>query len=226
LGAIVSAYDVRPVVKEQVESLGGKFVELELETGNAEDAGGYARQMDEAMLQKQREMMTRVVAESDVVITTAAVPGKKAPVLVTAEMVAGMRPGSVIVDLAAERGGNCELTRPGETVERDGVKILGPANLPAEVPYHASQMYAKNISTFLLHLVDGGQFKLDLKDEITRETLVAHKGEIVNARVAELLGGSAAPAGGEARSDDAPSAPPSTGPDPQSTSGTSEGESR
>jgi len=188
LGAIVSAYDVRPTVKEQVQSLGGKFVELELDTAAAEDKGGYAREMDEATLQKQREMMTRVVGESDVVITTAAVPGKKAPVLVTAEMVAGMRPGSVIVDLAAERGGNCELTRPGETVEQNGVKILGPDNLPAEVPYHASQMYAKNISTFLLHLVDGGRIKLDMNDEITRETLVARGGKIVNARVAELLG--------------------------------------
>ncbi|MHC4178507.1 MAG: Re/Si-specific NAD(P)(+) transhydrogenase subunit alpha [Planctomycetota bacterium] len=144
LGAVVSANDIRPAVKEQVESLGAKFVQLELDTTAAEDKGGYAKEMGEEFLRKQREMIARVVAESDVVITTAAVPGKKAPTLLTAEMVAGMSPGSVIVDLAAERGGNCELTRPGETVVEGGVRILGPANLPAEVPHHASQMYAKN----------------------------------------------------------------------------------
>jgi NAD(P) transhydrogenase subunit alpha len=136
---------------------------MELEAGESEDAGGYAKEMDEAFYRKQRELMTRVVAESDVVITTAAVPGKKAPVLVTADMVAGMRPGSVIVDVAAERGGNCELTRPGETVQTGGVTILGPTNLPSEVPHHASQMYAKNVSTFLLHLVKDGQVQINLQ---------------------------------------------------------------
>jgi NAD(P) transhydrogenase subunit alpha len=201
LGAVVSANDIRPAVKEQVESLGAKFVQLELDTAAAEDKGGYAKEMDEEFLRKQREMIARVVAESDVVITTAAVPGKKAPTLVTAEMVAGMSPGSVIVDLAAERGGNCELTTPGETVVHDGVRILGPANLPAEVPYHASQMYAKNISTFLLHLVEDGQLKLDLEDEITRDTLITRDGRVVNARVCELLG-IEPPSGGEEASAD------------------------
>ncbi len=187
LGAVVSAYDVRPAVKEQVQSLGAKFVEMDLAPTGAEAAGGYARAMDEEFYRKQREMMARVVAESDVVITTAAVPGKKAPILVTGEMLKGMAPGSVIVDLAAERGGNCDLTRPGETVVEHGVTILGPANLPSEIPYHASQMYAKNISTFLLHLVKDGQVQVNEEDEIIRETLVTRDGKVVNPRVAELL---------------------------------------
>ncbi len=156
LGGVVSAYDVRPAVKEQVQSLGAKFVEMPLETAAAETKGGYAQQMDEEFYRKQRELMGRVVAESDVVITTAAVPGKKAPLLITAAMVEGMAPGSVMVDLAAERGGNCELTQPGKTIVHNGVTILGPLNLPSEVPYHASQLYAKNISTFLLALVREG----------------------------------------------------------------------
>ncbi len=188
LGAVVSAYDVRSAVKEQVQSLGAKFVEFELEAGDAEDQGGYARQMDEEFYRKQREMMARVLAETDLVITTAAVPGKKAPTLVTKEMVAGMPVGSVVVDLAAERGGNCELTQPGKTVTEGNVTILGPTNLPSEVPYHASQMYAKNIATFLLHLAKDGQLNIDLTDEITRETLVARDGKVVNPRVCELLG--------------------------------------
>lgn len=188
LGGVVSAYDVRPAVKEQVQSLGAKFVELGLETQAAEDRGGYARQLGDEFYRKQREMMTRWVAESDVVITTAMIPGQKAPVLITQEMVAGMRPGSVLVDLAAERGGNCELTQPGQTVRHHGVTILGPTNLPAEVPYHASQMYAKNISTFLLHLLDKqGQINLDRDDEILRETLVVRTGQIVHPRVQQLL---------------------------------------
>jgi NAD(P) transhydrogenase subunit alpha len=188
LGGIVSAYDVRPAVKEQVQSLGAKFVELPLETAAAETKGGYAQQMDEQTLAKQRELMGRVVAESDVVITTAAVPGKKAPVLISAAMVAGMAPGTVLVDLAAERGGNCELTQPGQSVVHQGVTVLGPLNLPAEVPYHASQLYAKNIATFLLALVREGQIQLDLGDEIVRETLVARDGQVVQANVAALLG--------------------------------------
>jgi len=187
LGGVVSAYDVRPVVKEQVQSLGAKFIDLELEVAEAENAEGYARQMDEAFYRKQRERMGRVVAEHNVVITTAAVPGKPAPVLITGEMVAQMATGSVIVDLAAERGGNCELTRPGETVIAHGVTILGPVNLPAEVPQDASQMYAKNIATFLLHLIKNGQLVLNLEDEITRETLVARGGAVVHPRVRELL---------------------------------------
>ena len=188
LGAVVEAYDVRPAVKEQVQSVGAKFVELPLETGGAEDKGGYAKAQDEAFYQRQREMMARVVAGNDVVITTAVVPGKKAPVLVTAEMVRGMAPGSVIVDLAAERGGNCELTRADEVVVEKGVTILGPTNLPSTVPYHSSQMYAKNVTTFLLHLVKDGAVKLDPADEITRDTLIAQGGEVVNARVRQALG--------------------------------------
>ncbi|MBN1490384.1 MAG: Re/Si-specific NAD(P)(+) transhydrogenase subunit alpha [Phycisphaerae bacterium] len=188
LGAVVHAYDVRPAVREQVESLGAKFVEMPLEAAGAEGAGGYAQAMDEAFYQRQRELMARVLTASDVVITTAAVPGRKAPVLITGEMVRSMPPGSVIVDLAAEQGGNCELTRPGETFEADGVSILGPLNLPASVPYHASQMYAKNISTFLLSLIKDGQLHLDLEDEVTAGTLVIRDGLIVHPRVREVLG--------------------------------------
>ncbi len=191
LGAVVSAYDVRPAVKEQVQSLGGKFVEMELDTKAAEGQGGYAQVMDEVFYQRQRELMLRVVAENDVVITTAAVPGKKAPILITAEMVRAMQPRAVIVDLAAERGGNCELTVPGQTVIEHGVTILGPTNLPAEVPYHASQMFAKNITTFLLHLIDGGKMKIDidpqtLDDEIIRETLITRGGKLVHPKLADV----------------------------------------
>lgn len=184
LGAVVSAYDVRADVREQVESLGGRFVELDL--GTAEGEGGYARQMDEAFYQKQREMMLRVVAESDVVITTAAVPGKKAPTLVTENMVQVMPSGSVLVDLAAERGGNCELTRPGETIVRHHVTILGPTNLPSEVPRHASQMFSNNLTTFLKLLLRDGQPVIDMKDECIAGTLVARGGEVVHPAVREL----------------------------------------
>ena len=183
LGARVEAYDVRPAVREQVESLGARFVELPLETAAREDKGGYAKAQDESFYRRQRELMAKTVAASDVVITTAAIPGKKSPVLVTADAVAGMSPGSVIVDLAAERGGNCELTKADETVHVHGVTILGPTNLPSTVPYHASQMYAKNITTFLQHLVKDGAVRFDLDDEITRETLVTHQGAIVHARL-------------------------------------------
>jgi NAD(P) transhydrogenase subunit alpha len=179
LGAVVRAYDVRPAVKEQVESLGAKFVEMELETEKAETAGGYAREMGEDFLRKQREMMTRVVADSDVVITTAAVPGKKAPILITAEMVKGMKLGSVIIDLAAERGGNCELTRAGQTINESGVSISGPVNLPSSVPYHASQMYSKNITNFLMLLVKDGAMQLDSDDEIIQATMVTRNGKVL-----------------------------------------------
>jgi NAD(P) transhydrogenase subunit alpha len=196
LGAVVNAYDVRPAVKEQVESLGAKFVELPLEAVDAQDKGGYARAMDESFYRRQRETMLKVVAASDVVIATAAVPGKKAPILLTAEMVDAMPPGAVIVDVAAEQGGNCELTRPGETVTRGAVSILGPLNLPSTVPQHASQMYGRNIATFLALIVAGGELKIDLADEIVRETLVTREGEVVHPRVREALGLSApAPAG-------------------------------
>jgi NAD(P) transhydrogenase subunit alpha len=188
LGASVEAYDIRPVVKEQILSLGAKFVELPLDTGDAEDKGGYAKAQDETFYKKQRELLGKVIANSDVVISTAAVPGKKAPILITAEMVAGMAPGSVIVDLAAERGGNCELTKPGETVVAHGVTIQGPENLPSTVPYHASQMYAKNIATFLLHLVKKGELTLDMNDEITKETMMTQNGEVVLPRIREVLG--------------------------------------
>lgn len=188
LGAIVSGYDVRPAVREQVESLGGKFVEMELETETAEDKGGYAKAMDEDFYRRQREMMTRVVAANQVVITTAAIPGKKAPVLITAEMVAGMQPGSVIVDLAAERGGNCELTKTNEIVVEHGVTIVGTVNLPASVPYHSSQLYSKNITTFMGHLIKDGQLQIDSSDEITADTLLTTGGQVVNGRVRELLG--------------------------------------
>jgi NAD(P) transhydrogenase subunit alpha len=161
---------------------------MELEAGDSEDKGGYAKAMDEEFYRRQRELMTKVVAENDVVITTAAIPGKKAPLLVTAEMVKGMTPGSVIVDLAAERGGNCELTRADETVVDHGVTILGPTNLPSTVPYHASQMYAKNLSTLLAHLVKDGKLEMNLEDEITREMLVTRGGDVVHPRVRELLG--------------------------------------
>jgi len=188
LGAVVSAYDLRPAVKEQVQSLGGRFVELPLEVADAQDAGGYAKAQDESFYQKQRELLGKVVAESDVVITTAVVPGKKSPILVTKEMVAGMAPGSVIVDLAAERGGNCELTRAEETIAVNGVTIIGTINLASTVPYHASQMYAKNLTNFLIHLVKDGKMQMNLEDEITRGTLVTQGGEIVNPRLREFFG--------------------------------------
>lgn len=187
LGAKVDAYDVRPAVKEQVESLGAAFVDLPLDTAGSEDAGGYAKARDEAFYARQREMMGRVVAGSDVVITTALVPGRPAPVLVTDDMVAGMAAGSVVVDLAAERGGNVEPSRPDEVVTAHGVTVLGPTNLPSTVPYHASQMYARNVSALLLHLVEGGSVAIDPDDDITAGTLVSRDGEVVHPRVRELL---------------------------------------
>jgi NAD(P) transhydrogenase subunit alpha len=188
LGAIVSGYDVRPASKEQVESLGARFVVLALETAGAEDKGGYAKAMGEEFYARQRQLLGDVLAEQNVVITTAAVPGKKAPVLITREMVRRMAPGSVVVDIAAERGGNCEVTRPGETVEEAGVRIFGPVNLPSDIPYHASQMYARNVATFLKYLIKDGAVNLDRNDEIVRETLVTYESEVVHPRVRELLG--------------------------------------
>ncbi|WP_165223366.1 Re/Si-specific NAD(P)(+) transhydrogenase subunit alpha [Aquisphaera insulae] len=187
LGSVTSAYDLRPAVKEQVQSLGARFVELAVEAKDAQDAGGYAKAQDEDFYRRQRELLGKVVAESDVVITTAVVPGKKAPVLVTADMVAAMAPGSVIVDLAAERGGNCESTRPDEVAAVGGVTIIGKFNLASTVPYHASQMYAKNLSTFLLHLVRDGALRIDPGDEIARDTLLTRGGEIVQPRVREFF---------------------------------------
>lgn len=187
LGAVASAYDLRPAAKEQVQSLGGRFIELPIEAKDAEDARGYARAQDENFYNRQRELLGRVIAESDVVIAAAVIPGKKSPVLVTKEMVQQMAPGSVIFDLAAERGGNCELTRTGEVVVEHGVTIIGTINLASRVPYHASQMYARNVSAFLMHLVKDGKLQLNLEDEIVRETLVTRDGEVVNERVREFF---------------------------------------
>jgi len=188
LGAVASAYDMRPAAKEQVQSLGGRFVELPIEAKDAQDARGYATAQGEEFYKKQRELLGGAVAASDVVITAAVIPGKKSPVLVTADMVARMAPGSVIVDLAAERGGNCELTQAGKTVKEHGVTIIGQFNIATNVPYHASQMYAKNLSAFLLNLVKDGKLQINEKDEIHRETLLTQGGEIVNARVREFVG--------------------------------------
>ena len=188
LGSVVSAYDVRPAVKEQVQSLGGRFVELPLETGDAQDARGYAKAQDEAFYAKQRELLGKVISESDAVITTAVVPGKKAPVLVTEAMVKGMAPGSVVLDLAAERGGNCELTRAGEAIVAHGVTVIGPINLAGTAPYHASQVYAKNLTSFLTNLVKDGAVRPPETDEIIRDTLLTQGGEVVNARVRESMG--------------------------------------
>jgi len=188
LGAVVSAYDVRPAVKEQVQSLGGRFVELPLETGDAQDARGYAKAQDEAFYAKQRELLGKVIAENDAVITTAVVPGKRAPVLVTEAMAKGMAPGSVILDLAAERGGNCELTRPGETVVVQGITVIGPLNLAGTAPYHSSQVYARNLTSFLTNLVKDGQVRPAESDDIIRDTLLTQGGEVVNMRVREMLG--------------------------------------
>jgi NAD(P) transhydrogenase subunit alpha len=189
LGAVVEAYDVRPAVKEQVESLGAKFVELELDSEDAEDRGGYARAQGEEFYRRQQEQMARVVAANDAVITTALVPGQRAPVLVTAEMVRGMASGSVLVDLAAEQGGNCELTRPGETVVTDGgVSVLGPTDLPSSVPFHASQMYARNVAAFLTHLMsEGWPPAEETEDQILKDTLLTRAGKVVNHRVLEAL---------------------------------------
>ena len=188
MGAVVSAYDVRPAVKEQVQSLGGRFVELPLETSDAQDARGYAKAQDEAFYAKQRELLGKVIAESDAVITTAVVPGKKAPILVTEAMVKGMAPGSVILDLAAERGGNCELTRPGEKTVAHGVTIIGPINLAGGAPYHSSQVYARTLTSFLQNLVKDGKVRPPESDDIIRDTLLTQGGEVVNARVREMLG--------------------------------------
>ena len=187
LGAVVSAYDLRPAAKEQVQSLGGRFVELPIEAKDAQDAGGYAKAQDEDFYRRQRELLGKVVANNDVVITAAVVPGKKSPVLVTREMVAGMAPGSVIVDLAAERGGNCEFTQAGKVIVEHGVTIVGLFNLATAVPYHASQMYAKNITAFLAYMVKEGKLQLNLEDEIIQSTLVTLGGEVVNGRVREFF---------------------------------------
>jgi len=188
LGAVSSAYDMRPAAKEQVQSLGGRFVELPIEANNAQDARGYATAQGEDFYRKQRDLLGKVVQESDVVITAAVIPGKKSPVLVTEDMVKSMAPGSVIVDLASERGGNCEITQPGKTIVAHDVTIIGAINVASGVPYHASQMYARNVTNFLLHLLKDQKLNLNLQDEIVHETLLTHNGEIVQPRVREFLG--------------------------------------
>jgi len=188
LGAVTCAYDLRPAAKEQVHSVGGRFIELPIQVQDAQDSRGYAKAQDETFYQRQAELLGKVVAESDVVVTAAVVPGKKPPVLITCQMVGKMAPGSVIVDLAAERGGNCEASRAGEVVVEQGVTVIGTINLASTVPYHASQMYARNITAFLLHLFRDGKFHPDPDDEIFRETLVTQDGEVVNARVREFFG--------------------------------------
>jgi NAD(P) transhydrogenase subunit alpha len=187
LGAIVQAWDVRADCREQVESLGGKFVDLQLDTGGAQDQGGYAKDLGEDFYRRQREAMAKVLAPCDVVISTAAIPGKRSPLLITKEAVAGMQPGSVIVDLAAERGGNCELTRADQRTVESGVVILGPTNLAAEVPFHASQMFANNVTKFLLNMVKDGSVWLNLDDEIISGTMVLHAGQVTHPRIKDLL---------------------------------------
>jgi H+-translocating NAD(P) transhydrogenase subunit alpha len=188
LGAVISAYDLRPAAKEQVQSLGGRFVELPIEAKDAQDARGYARAQDEDFYRRQRELLGKVVQESDVVITAAVIPGKKSPVLVTEEMVKGMAPGSVILDLASERGGNCEISETGKTIVKHGVTIMGTINVASGVPYHASMMYARNLTAFLTYVVKDQKLNLNLEDEIVRETLLTHGGAIVQPRVREFFG--------------------------------------
>jgi len=188
LGAVVTAYDVRPAVKEQVQSVGAKFLELPLETTGAQDAGGYAKELSPEQQAKQRELMAKVIAESDVVITTAAIPGKPAPKLIPADVVARMQPGAVIVDLAAESGGNCELTSPGETVDHNGVSIIGATNIPSLVSFHASQVYANNLANLLkLMITKEGALKIDTSDEVVAGVLLTHDGQVVHPRVKELM---------------------------------------
>lgn len=187
LGAVVEAYDTRPAVKEQVESLGARFAELALDTQDAEDQSGYAKAQSEEFYQKQQEMMAKYVTNADVVIPTALVPSQRAPILITEEMVRGMRPGSVIVDIAAEQGGNCALTEPGQEIVKHGVLIIGPLNLPSTVPFHASEMYARTVTNFLSHLLQEGRLYLDLEDELTRGPLVTHQGEVLHEAVKARL---------------------------------------
>ncbi len=189
LGGVVEAYDVRPAARDQIISVGAKPIELDLETDSSEDKGGYAKEQGEDFIRRQQELMTAVLAEQDLVITTAAIPGAKSPILVTADMVKAMKPGAVIVDLAAERGGNCELTKLGETVVAHGVTIIGPDNLAATIPHHGSQMFGKNIETLLEHLLgEENQLQLDFEDEIVFETVIAHDGDVPHKRMRELLG--------------------------------------
>ena len=214
LGAVVSAYDIRPEVKEQVQSLGGKFIEMELQQASGE--GGYAKEMGEDFYRKQRELMLKVVAESDVVITTAAIPGKKSPILVTEDMVKVMPPGSVLIDLGADRGGNCEVTESGATVQKHGVTIIGPCNIASTIPRHASQMYSNNVTTLLGLLVKGGKVTLDMTDEVVAGTLVTNRGKVTHPMVRKLAGlpplaeEEASESAAKQAADDAANPPPDT----------------
>ena len=189
LGAVVEGYDIRTEVREQIESLGARFVEIKVDVETQSGAGGYAAQQSPEYYARQQELLGQHLSGVDVIITTAAVPGRKAPILITEAMVQGLHPGTVVVDLAAERGGNCALTEAGQLLEYRGIKILGPVNVPAQVPAHASEMYSRNIQTFLSHLVKDGQLVINTEDEITAGTLVAHAGQITQDRVRQALGG-------------------------------------
>jgi NAD(P) transhydrogenase subunit alpha len=217
LGAVVEAYDTRPVVKEQVESLGAKFVDIPVDTSDAQTAGGYAKEVSAETLRKQQEVLADHAAKSDVVVTTAAVPGRPAPRLISKETVERMRPGSVIVDLAAETGGNVELTRAGETVEHNGVKIMGQLNLPSTMPVHASQMYAKNIQNLLDLLIKNGKLDPDFEDEIVKGTVITRGGDVVHEMTKQRLAEQVAPAPEPAANQDLVSAP-----DQERSTGTSD----
>ena len=185
LGAVVEVSDIRPAVKEEVQSLGGRFIEVETDE-SMQDAGGYAKEASEEFLKKQKELIFKHITEADIVITTALVPGKKAPVLVTEEMVKNMRPGSVVLDMAVEFGGNCEVSERGKTVKKYGVTIIGEPNLPSLVPYHSSEMYSKNLLSLITHIGKEGKVELNLEDEIVKGSLITYKKEVVNPRVKEL----------------------------------------
>lgn len=187
IGAVVEAFDTRPVVKEQVQSLGATFVELPVDTHDAQDAGGYARELSEDHIRREKELIHERAKLADVIITTALVPGRRAPLLVTKETVAAMKPGSVIVDLAGEQGGNCELTVPGETVERNGVIIIAPLHISSELAFHASHMYAKNISALVTHLTKDGKLNLDFSDDITSAVCVTAGGQVRNPAILQRL---------------------------------------
>ncbi|MBI1249216.1 NAD(P)(+) transhydrogenase (Re/Si-specific) subunit alpha [bacterium] len=187
LGAVVTAYDVRPEAAEQIQSLGAKSVQLELETGGSQDKGGYAKDLGEEFYQKQREFMGKICSENDVVITTAAIPGRKSPLLITTEGIKRMAPGSVAIDMAAERGGNIEPSKADELVELEGIKIFGPTNLASEIPNHASQMFSSNITKFLLNMVKGNQLSMNMEDPIVSGTLATSGGEVVHPRLREIM---------------------------------------
>lgn len=203
LGAVVEAYDIRAAAREQILSVGAKPIELDLDTGEAEGSGGYAKEQGEDFLKRQREQLGDIIAEMDVVITTAAVPGKKSPILVTKEMAEKMKPGAILIDLAAEKGGNCELTKLNEYVECGGAIIYGPENVPSSAPYHASQMYGKNVENLLnLLITKEGELNLDFEDQIIADTTIAHDNDVANDRIREMLGMEPKPAPAEEASSD------------------------